>query len=44
VLRLRPLARELSLREVGSLTHATLCRAVRQRPRSHDPREWVQRS
>jgi RecB family exonuclease len=42
VLRLRPLARELSLREVGSLTHATLCRAVRQRPRSHDPREWVQ--
>jgi RecB family exonuclease len=43
VLRLRPLARELSLREVGSLTHATLCRAVRQRPRSHDPREWVQR-
>lgn len=43
VLRLRPLARELSLREVGSLTHATLCRAVRQRPRSHDPHEWVQR-
>jgi len=43
VLRLRPLARELSLREVGSLTHATLCRAVRQRPHSHDPREWVQR-
>ena len=42
VLRLRPLARELSLREVGSLTHATLCRAVRQRPHSHDPREWVQ--
>jgi len=42
VLRLRPLARELSLHEVGSLTHATLCRAVRQRPRSHDPREWVQ--
>jgi RecB family exonuclease len=42
VLRLRSLARELSLREVGSLTHATLCRAVRQRPRSHDPREWVQ--
>jgi RecB family exonuclease len=43
VLRLRPLARELSLREVGSLTHATLCRAVRQRPHSHDPHEWVQR-
>jgi RecB family exonuclease len=43
VLRLRPLARELSLREVGSLTHATLCRAVRQRPRSYDPHEWVQR-
>jgi RecB family exonuclease len=42
VLRLRPLARELSLREVGSLTHATLCRAVRQRPHSHDPHEWVQ--
>jgi RecB family exonuclease len=42
-LRLRPLVRELSLREVGSLTHATLCRAVRQRPRSHDPHEWVQR-
>jgi RecB family exonuclease len=43
MLRLRPLARELSLREVGSLTHATLCRAVRQRPHSHDPHEWVQR-
>ncbi|MCL6535045.1 MAG: PD-(D/E)XK nuclease family protein [Armatimonadetes bacterium] len=43
VLRLRPLVRELSLREVGSVTHATLCRAVRQRPRSHDPQEWVQR-
>ena len=43
VLRLRPLVRELSLREVGSLTHATLCRAVRQRPRSHDAHEWVQR-
>jgi RecB family exonuclease len=43
VLRLRLLARELSLREVGSLTHATLCRAVRQRPHSHDPHEWVQR-
>lgn len=43
VLRLRPQARELSLREVGSLTHATLCRAVRQRPHSHDPHEWVQR-
>jgi RecB family exonuclease len=42
-LRLRPLVRELSLREVGSLTHATLCRAVRQRPRSHNPHEWVQR-
>jgi len=41
-LRLRPLVRELSLREVGSLTHATLCRTVRQRPRSHDPHEWVQ--
>ena len=42
-LRLRPLVRELSLREVGSLTHATLCRAVRQRPHSYDPHEWVQR-
>ena len=43
VLRLRPLVRELSLREVGSLTHATLCRAVRSRPHNHDPHEWVQR-
>jgi RecB family exonuclease len=43
ILRLRPLVRELSLREMGSLTHATLCRAVRNRPRSHDPHEWVQR-
>jgi len=43
VLRLRPPVRELSLREVGSVTHAALCRAVRNRPASHDPREWVQR-
>jgi RecB family exonuclease len=42
-LRLRPLTRELSLREVGSITHATLCRAIRNRTRSHDPHEWVQR-
>ena len=43
ILRLRPLVRELSLREVGSLTHATLCRAVRSCPHSYDPQEWVQR-
>ena len=41
-LRLRPLTRELSLREVGSFTHATLCRAVRSRPRNPNPHEWVQ--
>ncbi|MCS7301586.1 MAG: PD-(D/E)XK nuclease family protein [Fimbriimonadales bacterium] len=31
-LRLKPLPRDLSLREVGSITHAALCRAARRRP------------
>lgn len=43
ILRLRPLVRELSLRELGTLTHAVLCRTMRNRPPSHDPHEWVQR-
>ncbi|MCX7992259.1 MAG: PD-(D/E)XK nuclease family protein, partial [Fimbriimonadales bacterium] len=41
LLRLRPAQRELSVRDVGSLTHAALCRAVRHPPQSHQARDWI---
>ncbi|BCW96711.1 MAG: PD-(D/E)XK nuclease family protein [Fimbriimonadales bacterium] len=42
ILRLRSPLRELSLMEVGSVAHATLCRTVRRPPATSDPRDWVQ--
>ncbi|MGQ9658013.1 MAG: PD-(D/E)XK nuclease family protein [Fimbriimonadales bacterium] len=42
LLRLRPLMRELSLRELGTLTHAVLCRTMRHPPPNHDAQAWVQ--
>ncbi|MCS6924190.1 MAG: PD-(D/E)XK nuclease family protein, partial [Fimbriimonadales bacterium] len=41
ILRLRPLQRELSVRHVGSLTHAALCRATRQSPTRAHAQEWI---
>ncbi|OYT74970.1 MAG: hypothetical protein CFK49_05655 [Armatimonadetes bacterium JP3_11] len=40
-LRLRPPQRELSMRDVGTLTHNALCRAVRQSPSRANAQEWV---
>ncbi len=42
VLKVRLLSRGLSLAEVGTIAHATLCRAVRQRPRTLDPAHWIE--
>lgn len=41
ILRLRPPQRELSVRDVGTLTHNALCRAVRQSPSRANAQEWV---
>ncbi|GIV05354.1 MAG: hypothetical protein KatS3mg016_0929 [Fimbriimonadales bacterium] len=41
MLRLRPPQRELSVRDVGTLTHNALCRAVRQSPSRANAQEWV---
>lgn len=42
ILHLRSPQRELSVREVGTLTHNALCRAVRQAPSRADAREWIE--
>lgn len=42
ILRLRSPLRELSLREVGSVAHATLCRTVRSQTARDAPRDWAQ--
>lgn len=41
ILRLRPPQRELSVRDVGTLTHNALCRAVRQSPSRANAQEWI---
>ncbi len=42
ILRLRPLRRDLSVLDVGTVAHSALCRAVRQSPRRRNAQEWVQ--
>jgi RecB family exonuclease len=42
ILHLRSPQRELSVREVGTLTHNALCRAVRQAPSRANAQEWIE--
>lgn len=42
ILRLRPVKRDLSASDVGTVAHSALCRAVRQSPRRRDAQEWIE--
>ena len=42
ILRLRPLRRDLSALDVGTVAHSALCRAVRQSPRRRNTQEWIE--